>query len=89
MIILAINLLIFSNFYMSITYNIKKEGIVDVVDIPGSEISAYLFVKLLADKLKTKEHELTLFNAYTSLKINPMEIIKDKSVVHVERLFKS
>jgi hypothetical protein len=39
---------------MSITFNIKKEGIVDTVDIPGIEISAYLLQKLLSDKLKTK-----------------------------------
>ena len=30
-----------------------------------------------------------MFNAYTGLKINPMEILKDKSVVHLDRLFKS
>lgn len=39
---------------MSISYNIKKEGITDTIDIPGTEISAYLLVKLLADRLKTK-----------------------------------
>lgn len=30
-----------------------------------------------------------MFNAYTGLKLNPMEIIKDKSTVQVERLYKS
>ncbi len=33
---------------MSITYNITKEGIVDSINIPGTEISAYLLQKLLA-----------------------------------------
>jgi len=39
---------------MSITFNITKEGVVDVVNIPGTEISAYLLQKLLAEKLKSK-----------------------------------
>lgn len=74
---------------MSISYNIKKEGIADSIDIPGSEISVFLLQKLLAEKLKVKEHELVLTNVYTGFKLNPMEIIKDKSTVNVEKLCRS
>lgn len=79
----------FDTFYMSISYNIKKEGIADSVDIPGSEISVFLLQKLLAEKLKVKEHELVITNVYTGFKLNPMEIIKDKATVNVEKLCKS
>ena len=48
------NNILICNLYMSITFNITKEGVVDVVNIPGTEISAYLLQKLLAEKLKSK-----------------------------------
>ena len=43
-------------FYMSVTYNIKKEGISETVMIPGSEVSGHILVKLIADKLKLREN---------------------------------
>lgn len=33
---------------MSVTFNIKREGVVDTIDIPAQEISASLLQKLLA-----------------------------------------
>lgn len=41
---------------MSVTYNIKKEGISETVMIPGSEVSGHILVKLIADKLKLREN---------------------------------
>jgi hypothetical protein len=53
------------------------------VEIPGSEISAVLLQKLIADKLKAKENDLVLMNPFTSTKINPLDVIKDKSSILV------
>lgn len=74
---------------MSINFILRKEGITDSIEIPGSEISAYLLQKLIAEKLKIKEQDITLFNVFPGTKINPMDVIKDKSTIHVERIIKN
>ena len=74
---------------MSVTYFLKKEGITDTVMIPGSEISGHILVKLIADKLGLREHELLVTNPITGFKLGELEVIKDKYSVNVEKVVKN
>ena len=76
-------------FYMSVTFCLKKEGITEKVMIPGSEISAHILIKLIADKLKLREQDILVTNPITGMKLGEMETIKDKYSVNVEKLIKS
>jgi hypothetical protein len=50
---------------------VKKEGFSDSVAFPGTELSVYLLQKLIAEKLQTKENDLTLLDVNTGIKIAP------------------
>ena len=74
---------------MSVTYNIKKENLMDTVMIPGMEVSGHILVKLIADKLKVRESDILVTNSITGHKLADLEMIKDKYHVNVERIIKT
>ena len=78
-----------SRVLMSVTYHIKKEGLIENVAIPGFEISGHILVKLIADKLRLREQDILVTNPITGLKLADQETIKDKYSVNVEKVSRS